>query len=244
MGRNIRNILVLGAVIWISSSTPGAEEPAKGMEFFQQQYHSAKGAYEAQSSNSTNAWQFARACFQLADLSTSDGQRAPYATEGIDAAESAIALQPDSAPAHYYLALNVGQLAQTKMLGALKLVKQMERELLRAISLHAGYDHAGAERSLGMLYRDTPGWPASIGSKSKARKELELSVKLAPDYPDNHLTLMESYLKWDDRDGLKTEMSAYRQILPKAKKTFAGREWELAWKDWERRWNEILLHSP
>ncbi len=77
---------------------------------------------------------------------------------------------PNSAPAHYYLAMNLGQLARTEFLGALKLVREMEREFKTAAELDAQFDFAGPERSLGLLYRDAPGWPVSIGSKRKARE--------------------------------------------------------------------------
>jgi tetratricopeptide (TPR) repeat protein len=206
---------------------------------FQNNYTIAKSNYLA-SPSLTNSILFATTAFQLADLSSNDTQRATFAEEGISASERALQLDPQSAPALYYLALNHGQLAQTKTLGALKLVKLMEREFLKSISILPAYDHAGAHRSLGMLYRDTPGWPASIGSKSKAREHLELAVKLAPDFPDNHLTLIESYLKWDDHELVPSAISAYRKVLPRARETFSGPEWYLSWRDWDNRWKEIL----
>jgi hypothetical protein len=48
-------------------------------------------------------------------------------------------------------------------------------------------------RNLGLLYRDAPGWPFSIGSKRKAREWLERAAALAPDYPENQLNLAESH---------------------------------------------------
>ena len=65
--------------------------------------------------------------------------------------------------------MNLGQLARTELLGALKLVKEMEREFKTAADLDKQFDYAGPERCLGLLYRDAPGWPASIGSRRKAR---------------------------------------------------------------------------
>ncbi|MCX6930190.1 MAG: hypothetical protein NT154_44320 [Verrucomicrobia bacterium] len=57
------------------------------------------------------------------------------ADQGIAACRLAIMRETNSAPAHYYLGLNLGQLARTKGLGALKLVDQMEREFNRAHDL-------------------------------------------------------------------------------------------------------------
>ncbi len=205
-------------------------------------YAAAESNYLS-SSNLTNAIQFARATFELADISTNDTQRAKYANDGIRIAENAVRFDSNSAAAHYYLGLILGELAQTKSLGAWKLVRQMEQEFLTSIALDPSYDHAGGHRSLGMLYRDTPGWPTSIGNKSKAREHLEKAVELAPDFPDNHLTLLEGYVKWKDQDAVQSAIDRYRKILPEAKKKYTGPEWQLSWQDWDHRWNEILAKA-
>ena len=80
------------------------------------------------------------------------------------------------------------------------MVKEMEREFKTADDLDEHFDYAGPARCLGLLYCDAPGWPVSIGSRHKAREWLERAVKLAPDYPENHLNLVESRLQWKDRD--------------------------------------------
>ena len=64
--------------------------------------------------------------------------------------------------------MNLGQLARTEYLGALTLVKQMEQEFKAAGGLDPQFDHAGPKRNLGLLYRDAPGWPVSIGNPSKS----------------------------------------------------------------------------
>src|SRR5204863_9133981 len=99
---------------------------------------------------------------------------------------------------HYYLGMNLAQLAQTKMLGALKIVTQMEREFSIVRDLDEEFDQAGADRNLGLLYRDAPAI-GSIGSRGKARQHLEHAVKLAPPSPENRLNLIETYLKWGER---------------------------------------------
>ena len=233
---------LLCALALLSLSLPAcaAELPSDLRAHLVADYSTTKSNYLATPGNTTNAWIFARACFLLADNAIDDSHRASFAKEGIDAAHFAADICPKSAPAHYYLALNIGALAQTKSLGALKLVKQMEQEFLKSIALDPGYDHAGAERSLGMLYRDTPGWPTSIGNKSKAREQLERAIKLAPDFPDNHLTLMEAYIKWDDVDSLQSAIMRYRKLLPDSRQKYSAPEWRLSWQDWNKRWNDIL----
>lgn len=178
---------------------------------------------------------FARAAFDWAEFARDNDQRAEIAERGIQAARSALKLSPTNAAAHYWLGMNMGQLARTKTLGALKLVREMEEEFLRARSLDDHVDYAGPDRSLGMLYRDAPGWPTSIGSKKKAREHLERSVRLHPEFPENQLCLAESYAEWDERGNLSRQLTVCEQVLTEADATFKGPQWEQSWSDWRRR---------
>src|SRR5947209_1537672 len=145
------------------------------------------------------AWQFARACFDVADFSTNNTEREEFAEQGIAACKQVLAENHDSAVAHYYLGMNLGQLAQTRGVSALKLVDQMEHEFKLARELDEKLDYAGPDRNLGLLYRDAPAW-VSVGSRSHATKHLLRAAELAPDYPENRLNLVESYIKWSDRN--------------------------------------------
>jgi tetratricopeptide (TPR) repeat protein len=193
--------------------------------------------------NTTSAWKFAQASFEWAEFATDDTQRATLADEGIAAARFAVEMDPKNPAGHFYLAMNKGQLARTKSLGALPLVKEMEESFLRSIKLDPAFDHASAHRSLGMLYLDAPGWPASIGNKSKARKHLEKAVEIAPDYPTNPLTLMDALLRWSDKAALIAAMNRYRRILPKAREKYSGGLWENSWRNWDADWKRIVKQS-
>ena len=162
---------------------------------------------------------------------------------GIAACRPLTARHPELAQGHYYLALNLGQLARTKLLGALPLVDEMEIEFKRAAALDSGFDNAGADRSLGLLYFDAPGWPTSIGSRTKARRHLERAVTLSPDFPDNRLSLLEAYLKWGDQTGIQRELLKLEELLPQARRQLVGELWELSWIDWNQRWKKIKEKS-
>ena len=219
-------------------------DPAPGILLrAQAAFDSSRSNYLAAPQEKDSAWRFSKACFELAEYATNDTLRAALAEEGIKSARFASETAPTNAPAHFYLALNLGELARTKSLGALSLIRQMETELLRAIELDAHFDHAGPDRSLGMLYLDAPGWPVSIGSKPKARLHLEKAVSLEPDYPDNHLSLLEAYVRWGDRAVLNEAIARYRQVQSGAKKKYSGPEWDQPWKDWEERWKAVLAHA-
>jgi tetratricopeptide (TPR) repeat protein len=131
--------------------------------------------------------------------------------------------------------MNMGQLARCETLGALKLVREMEDQFLTAADMDPAADFGGADRGLGLLCRDAPGWPVSIGNRARARKFLESAVALASDYPENVLNLAESYLKWGDKTDARQELAALDALWPSAQKALTGPHWEWSWYDWTRR---------
>jgi hypothetical protein len=204
-------------------------------EFARSEFQRAQTAFRSDAKNPTNAWQFARAAFDVAEFSTNNAQRAELAQQGIAACRTLVKREPKIAAGHYYLAMNLGQLARTEFLGALRLVWEMEHEFLAAAALDSRLDHAGPERNLGLLYREAPGWPISIGSQHNARPFAEQAARLAPDYPENHLNLIESYLKWGEPDAAKKQLRALDAIWPAAQKNLAGAKWVHSWDDWSLR---------
>jgi tetratricopeptide (TPR) repeat protein len=190
--------------------------------------------YQSNPNDSAAALQFTRACFDLADLVTNDTERATLAKQGIAVCRQWLTRDSNAAPAHYYLAMNSGELAKAEApsIAAYKLVREIEREFKQAADLDEHFDYAGPERSLGLLYRDAPGWPLSIGSRHKAREWLERAGKLAPEYPENHLNLAESYLQWHEYPAAKSELHALDALWPAARTNLVGPAWEPSWADW------------
>ncbi len=115
----------------------------------------------------------------------------------------------------------------------------MELELKTARHLEPLFDYAGPDRSLGLLYLDAPGWPASIGSRRKARFHLEHAVELSPAFPDNRLSLLEAYLKWGDKRRVQRDLPGLPAILEQARANLAGEDWEMSWAGWEQRLRKI-----
>ncbi len=222
----------------VAPGTPGIAAPdfaARAQKFFL----AARDRLRLEPTQAEPGWQFGRAAFDWAEFATNDTQRAAIAEEGIVACRQLTARFPELGPGHYYLAMNLGQLARTKLLGALRIVEEMEREFKRAAALDATFDYAGADRSLGLLYFDAPGWPTSIGSRSKARLHLERAVALSPDFPDNRLSLVEAFLKWRDKEGVQKQMRQLEELLPQARRKLVGEPWDASWPDWNQRWQKI-----
>jgi tetratricopeptide (TPR) repeat protein len=207
---------------------------AETTAYAQGRFREAQGRCRHEPANPQAAWEFGRACFELAECATNRAQRAEIAIQGIAACRQAIALASNSGPAHYYLGVNLGQMARTKGFGALKLVGSMRQEFNLAGSLDAHVDFAGPDRNLGQLYRDAPAI-LSIGNRAQAELHLRRAVTLAPDFPDNHLELIEGYLKWGERDHARLELKALEASWPAARAKLTGPAWADSWADWERQ---------
>jgi tetratricopeptide (TPR) repeat protein len=199
----------------------------------------ARRLWSAEPKNPELAWHYARACFDAAEFALSDSVRADFAMKGIDAARNALRLDPTIAAAHYYLGMNLGQLARTKRLGALKLVDEMESSFYSVVRLNPGFDFAGAHRCLGLLYRDAPGWPISVGNRSKARQHLTKCVELSPEYPDNWLSLIEALISWGEQERARALYTKAKDHLAAARKRFTGVQWKTSWEDWDQRLEAI-----
>ncbi len=225
-------IFLLGTTAIFADSKHPVSQPQIVAE---QAYDLAKSRYETNQADPTAAWQFARACFEVADLSDKDSERARFGHEGADVCEQLLKREPTNAAAHYYLGMNIGQVAQTKSLGALPLVRQMRKEWEAARGLDEHLDFAGPDRNLGVLYRDAPGAPLSVGNRTQALQHMARAVELAPDYPENYLNLIESDIKWDRMEDAARENEKLRAIIPAARKKLTGPHWEGPWKDWEER---------
>lgn len=212
------------------------------LNYAQEVFIRAQILYEAEPTNNVAAWQFARAAFYRGEFATNDSERAAIAVQGISAGRKTLERDAKCTPAHYYLGLNLGQLARTKLLGALPLVGEMEGGFKKARQLDEHFDYAGPDRFLGQLYFQAPGWPASVGSQSKARKHLERAAELAPNYPENRLNLAEAALKWRDKKLAQRELEALEKLWPPAKTNFAGAAWEAFWADWQPRYDKLREH--
>jgi tetratricopeptide (TPR) repeat protein len=226
-------LLLAGAGMSLAAAPPNPVFIARAAAEFDR----TRAQYQSNTNDSTAALQFARACFNFADLVTNETRRATLANQGIAVCHQWLAREPDSAPAHYYLAMNFGQLAQAEApsLAAYRLVREIEREFRKAAELDGHFDYGGPDRGLGLLYRDAPGWPLSIGSRHKAREWLEQAEKLAPDYPENHLNLAEAFLQWHDRAEANHELQALDAVWPVARTNLVGPAWEPSWADWSAR---------
>lgn len=236
--------MVLGAEdLW----NAGLDEAAKASyrKHAAREYREARTMYQAAPDDVELAWQFGRAAFDLAEVAHNKQERETLAREGIDACRAALVLEPDLAVAHYYLGMNLGQLARVHMLRGLRIITEMEQSFLKTRALDPRVDHGGADRNLGLLYHRAPGWPISMGNKPKGRQHLERAVKLSPDYPENRLYLAEALWDTKHHEAFLDQVQALEILMPKARKTFNPEEWiwAWAWADWNPRWQRLQAQA-
>lgn len=208
----------------------------------QLRFCAAQQQFANEPTNTAAAWEFARAGFERAEFSTNNAERAALSVQGIDACRQALARDAKLAPAHFYLGMNLGQLARTKLLGALMLVGEMERAFTTAATFDERFAHAGPNRCLGLLYYKAPAL-GSVGSRTKARKHFERAAEISPEFPENRLNLAEAYLKWREKQPLQSELDALEKLWPAAKQNLAGPDWEAEWLEWDQRVKELREHA-
>ncbi len=230
--------IVAAAILLATASADGQE--ATNHLFAaraQQEFMRAQAQFEADTNNSSNAWNFARTAFDYCDFATNNAQRADLARLGIAACRQLLARESNSAPGHYYLGMNLGELADAEApsLAAYRLVFEVEAEFKIVAALDEHFDYAGAARNLGELYLQAPGWPFSVGGKRKAREWLERAAALAPDYPGNQLNLAEAQLKWRQPEAYAATMKNLAARWPSAQTHFTGAAWAADWADWTAR---------
>jgi tetratricopeptide (TPR) repeat protein len=75
----------------------------------------------------------------------------------------------------------MGKMAEDSgIVNAFRMLRPMEKMLLKVITLDEKYENAGAHRALGRMYHKLPGFPISFGSNQKALAHLKRAHELFP----------------------------------------------------------------
>ena len=201
-------------------------------------FQEAQARYQKAPGEAAAAWQFGRACFDLAEFATNKtAARFPGGTghRGLPAGDCA-RVQLGSGPLlprHESRAIGPDQGA-----GRAQARGPDGAGIRPGKGLDEHLDYAGPDRNLGLLYCDAP-VIGSIGSRARAREHLKRAVELAPRYPENQLSLIEAYLTWGERAGAIREFQALEEAWPAARTNFVGAAWTASWADWEPRLKKL-----
>ena len=125
-----------------------------------------------------SAWKLARARYWLGGHAPDDQRRA-FLDQGIAAARAAIALEPEKPEGHFWLAANMGALAESfGVRQGLKYRGDIKSELLTVLRIDPAFQQGSADRALGRWYFKVPGLFG--GSSSKSEEHLRRSLTYNP----------------------------------------------------------------
>jgi tetratricopeptide (TPR) repeat protein len=153
------------------------------------------------------AWKLSRADYWLGGHTGESEQRRFY-ENGIEAGQKAIALQPNKPDGHFWVAANMGMLAESFGLRAgLKYRKPIRDELETLLRLDPAFREGSADRALGRWYFKVPALFG--GSHKQAEAHLKASLKYNPNSTISHYFLAELYVD----EGRKAETRAELQTV-------------------------------
>ena len=110
----------------------------------------------------------------------SDEERRAFLERGIAAGRTAVALQPKRPEGHFWIAANMGSLAESFGLRqGLKYRGEIRDELMTTLQLDAAFQQGSADRALGRWYYKVPGLFG--GSNAKAEEHLRRSLTYSPE---------------------------------------------------------------
>jgi TRAP transporter TatT component family protein len=139
-----------------------------------------------------SAWKLARARYWLGGRPAEAARKARL-EEGIAAGRAAVALQPDRPEGHFWIAANMGALAESfGVRQGLKYRGAIKDELLAVLRLDPGFQAGSADRALGRWYYKVPGLFG--GSKTKSEEHLRRSLTYAPQSTASLFFLAETLL--------------------------------------------------
>jgi hypothetical protein len=125
-----------------------------------------------------SAWKLARAGYWLGTHAP-EGERRAFLEQGVAAGRKAVARQPNRPEGHFWIAANMGALAESFGLRqGIKYRGEIKDELLTVLKLDPAFQQGSADRALGRWYFKVPGLFG--GSNRKSEEHLRRSLTYDP----------------------------------------------------------------
>ena len=135
------------------------------------------------------AWKLARADYWLGGHAP-EAERRGFLEHGIEAGRQAVALDPNRPEGHFWIAANMGALAESFGLRAgLKYRKPIKEELETVLRLDPKFQQGSADRALGRWYFKVPGLFG--GDHKLSEQHLRASLTYNPNSTASHFFLAE-----------------------------------------------------
>lgn len=146
-------------------------------------------AYEAN-------WKLSRACYWIGDHTGAKDLKKTVLLAGVEYAKKAIELNPGKPDGHFWLGVCYGVYGEAKgILKSLALVKPIKEAMRRVLELDPAYDRGGADRVLGRVYHELPGFAG--GSEKTSLEHLLKAVEYGPRVGLNLIYLADTYISLD-----------------------------------------------
>lgn len=177
------------------------------------------------------AWKLARARYWLGTQGPTAGRRSALEA-GVEAGRTALGLRPERPEGHFWMAANMGALAESFGLRqGLRYRGDIKAALERVLAIDPAYQDGSADRALGRWYAKVPGLFG--GSDEKAEQHLRRSLAYNPDSTASLFFLAELYLD-DDRRG------EARALLQRVLDAPVDPDWAPEDRDFKRRAARLL----
>jgi len=178
-------------------------------------------------------WRLARVDAVLARMDEARGEG--WAQEGLKAARSARALEPDRIEGHLYAAVCTGMLAKYRPADGDELTERVVELAQRAVAVDPHYAGGEARRVLGAIYIYAPPWPAGVGDLDEAIEILEGLAADHPEAPLNLYFLAEAYRRGEQRDDALRLYRRVRSFPPRGVWRLEGRHYRAKAREYIRQ---------
>jgi tetratricopeptide (TPR) repeat protein len=151
-----------------------------------------------------STWKLARARYWLGGHAP-DAEGKAILEEGVKAGRAAVAIEPNRPEGHFWIAANMGALAESFGLRqGLKYRGSVRDELLMVLKIDPAFQQGSADRALGRWYFKVPGLFG--GSKQKSEEHLRKSLTYNPDSSASRFFLAETLIDSGRKAEAKTEL--------------------------------------
>jgi len=182
-----------------------------------------------------SAWKLARARYWLGGHAAEQERKALYEA-GIAAGRAAIAVSPTRPEGHFWVAANMGALAESfGMRQGLKYRGDIKDELETVLKIDPAFQQGSADRALGRWYNKVPGLFG--GSTKKSEEHLRKSLTYNPNSTATLYFLAETLIAMNRKDEA-------RATLEKLIAAPVDPEWAPEDREFKEKGRKLLASSP